>query len=180
MFQIAPHIFDGVEIRRIARQAFQLEPLRTTTRQELLDDPAEMDRRAVPDHQDLAWDVLQQMLQKAHHCLTAIRPPLHAHQKPTLRRQRADGGHMITRHGNAQDRRLTSWCVGADPRREQVEAGFIYPDDRLLPRGSVFLSSGQRSSHQAWITVSSRWAARTMGFWTLKPKARSKRLTCAR
>jgi hypothetical protein len=58
-----------------------------------------MDRRAVPNHQDLAGDVLQQVLQKAHHRLAALRPPLHAHQQLPVCRQRTDGRHMIAGQG---------------------------------------------------------------------------------
>ncbi len=161
MFQGAPHVCDRLEIGRIRWQAFPLEPLRPTARQKLFDDPAAMNGRAVPDHQDLAGDVLHEMLQKPHHRLAALRPPLHAHQQPPLLRERADGGPMIARQGNAENRGVTPWCIGAYSCREEVEAGFIYPDDRLVPLGSVFLSAGQRSSHHAAITASSRWVART-------------------
>jgi hypothetical protein len=79
-------------------------------------------------------------------------------------RQRTDGRQMITHQWDAQDWRLPAWGIGAHPSRKQVEARFIYPDDRLLLLGSLFVRSGQRSSHQAAMTASSRWAARTIGF----------------
>jgi hypothetical protein len=180
MLEVPPHILDRIEIRRIPRQPFYLEPLCRILRQEVLDQPAAMNGRTVPDHQDVAGDVLQEMFQKAHDGLAAIGPALHAHQELPMLGQGTDGRHMVPRQWDAQDRRLSTWCIGADPRWKQVEARFIYPDDGLLLRGSVFFSAGQRSSHHAAMTASSRWAARTIGFCTLKPQVRSKRLTWAR
>src|SRR3712207_2726184 len=104
------------------------------------------------------------MPKKAHDRLAAIGPALHAQKQPPVLRQRTDGRQMITRQWDAQDWRLPAWGIGAHPSQEQVEAGFIYPDECLLLLGSLFLRSGQRSAHHAAMPASSRWAARTSGF----------------
>src|SRR3712207_3165329 len=135
---------------------------------------------AIPEHEQLARKMLQQVFEKTYYAMTPIRTPLYPHEQPSVRGQCADRRQMIAGQRHMQDRRLPTWRVRADPRWQQVEAGLVYPHDGLSLLGSVCLRSGQRSSHHAWITVSSRCVARTTGFCTLKPKACNNRLTCAR
>ncbi len=51
--QVLPDSFVGIEIRSVARQLLQLQPRRRLTRQKVLDRPPAMNRRAVPDDEQL-------------------------------------------------------------------------------------------------------------------------------
>ena len=63
-FEVPPRPFIGIELRRIARQLFQVELFCRTIGQIRFDLFTAMNRRAVPNHQQLAARLPPQMLQK--------------------------------------------------------------------------------------------------------------------
>ena len=67
---------------------------------------AAMDRRAIPDHQQLACDLAQQQAQEPHDIFAAIGMVLHLHQQPPIRRDATDGRQMVARQLDPQYRRL--------------------------------------------------------------------------
>ena len=172
VLEVAPDALVRVEVRGVAGELLELDASGATLGQEVLDGLAAMDRGAVPDDQELAGDVAEQVLEEADDVRALVRVLLDQHQHPTRRGDAADDGQMVTAQGEAEDRRLAARGVGPDGAGEQVEAGLIDPDDGPPFLVSPFFRAGQRSVRQASIAASFRWLARWTGFWTLQPAAR--------
>lgn len=176
-FQIAPDAFIWIEVRRIAGQLLQLYALCAAIGQKVLDRLPTVDRRTVPDHQQLALNMAQQMLQKAHNLRAAVGPLLRLVQQFAVHRDAADRRDALVSQGDAQDRRLANRGIGTHNTGQQRKARLIYPDNGSPVNFRPFFSSGQRSAYHAAILASSRWVARRIGFWELQPMARKRRLT---
>src|SRR5207253_9175509 len=88
-----------------------------------------------------------------------------------------DGGEVIAGQGDPQDWRLPPWRPGAHRHRQQIKAGFIYPDNGGVVLLGFFLMAGQRCSDHCLIASSLRWVARSMGCCRLQPASRSSRPT---
>ena len=65
--QQVPEAFGGIEVGRIGGQAFQMQPLRCARHEEVFDRLAAVDRRAIPNHQQLATHLPQQLTQERDH-----------------------------------------------------------------------------------------------------------------
>lgn len=59
-FEQVPDSLLWVEVRSIAGKTLQMEPLGRTGREKVLDHLGAVDRRAIPNHQELARDLAQQ------------------------------------------------------------------------------------------------------------------------
>ena len=176
VLEIVPDALVRVEIGRVAGQLLQVETRGGPLGEEVFDRLGPMDRRPVPNHQERSREVTQQVLQetdnrRAPECL----PPL-LDQQPARVRQRADDREVIAGTGHAQDGRLAAGRVGAHQTRQQIEAGFVYPDNRTPLALGFAKRAGQRSLHHALMAASLRWVARRIGFWTLQSRSRSSRL----
>ena len=86
---------------------------------------------------------------------------------------------MIARELFVQNGPLADRGVSAHYRWQQVEAGLVYEQDRPTFSYGPFLREGQRSSFQRFMTSSSGWLARRIGFCKLNPDSLTSRLTCA-
>src|SRR5215831_14654286 len=64
---VAPDPLIRVHVRRVAGEGLEGEAPGRAPGQEILDDLAAMDRGAVPDDQELAREVAQQVPEEAHH-----------------------------------------------------------------------------------------------------------------
>ena len=170
--EVVPDPFIGIEVRGVPRELFQADAVGAALRQEVLDRLAAMDRSAVPDDQDLAGDVTQEVLEEAHDIRARVGVVLHQHEQAPLRRDAADDRQVVAAQREAEDRRLPAWGVGPDRTREEIEARFVDPDDGPTLLVSPLFRAGQRSVRQASIAASSRWLARSIGFCTLQPAAR--------
>src|SRR3990172_10929108 len=175
--QVSPDALVGVHIGGIAGQGFEVDPPGASLGQEVPHGLAAMDRRAVPDHQQLSGDLAQQVSQEAHDVRALKGAGQGAEEQAPIRRQAADGREVVVGQGNSQDRGLTPRRIGANPGGQEVEAGLVDPDDRAVLVAGFFSRAGQRSLNQASTLAWSRWEARTSGCWTLKPSARTRRLT---
>ena len=167
--QVVPDAFIRVQVWRIAGQSLQMDPFSTTIGQEVLDRLASVNGRAIPDHQQLAGDVTQQVLQKANHIRATESPLLYHQQQGAVHGDIADGRYVVSGERHSQDRGLTAGSVGAYHTGQQIEARFVYPDYGPSLFFRPLFSSGQRSAYQAAIAASSLWVARRMGFCTLQP-----------
>jgi len=78
VFELRPDPLVGVQIGCVARQLLKSQSLGCALSQKHLDGLGSMDRRTVPDHQQLARDVAQQMLEEADHLGAIERVVLHA------------------------------------------------------------------------------------------------------
>jgi len=170
--EVVPDALVGVEVRGVAGELFQADTASTALGQEVLDRLAAMDRSAVPDDQELAGDVAQEVLEEAHDIRALVGVVLHQHEQAPRRRDAADDGQVIAAQREAEDRRLPAWGVGPDRAREEIEARFVDPDDGPALLVGPLFRAGQRSVRHASIAASFRWLARRIGLWTLQPAAR--------
>ena len=109
----------------------------------------------------LPGQVGQQVPQEAHHVRAAQGAVgRHLEQQLAVRGDAADDREVIAGEAHAQDRRLAAGGVGPHAAGQQIEAGFVYPDDGAPFGGRPFLSAGQRSAYQRAMAASSRWVAR--------------------
>jgi len=176
--EVAPDSLDRVDVGGIARQGFEIEALGSLRGQEALDHLAAMNRGAIPDHQELSREVAQEVTEKADHVGSLEGAGQDVLEHPTTRRQAADRREVVVGQRNAQERGVPFGGIGPDPGGEQVETRFVDPDDGASLVLRFFSSAGQRSVSQASTLAGSRWVARTSGCWTLRPRVRTRRLTC--
>jgi hypothetical protein len=172
VLEVMPDALVRVQVRGVAGERLQADALRSALSEEVLDRLAAMDRCAVPDDQELAGDVPQQVFEEADDVRALVGALLDEHQQPPRRGDAADDRQVVAAQRQTQDRRLPARGVGPDGPGQQVEAGLVDPDDGppLLVR--PFFRAGQRSVYHASIAASLRWLARRIGFWTLQPAAR--------
>jgi hypothetical protein len=116
VLEVRPNALVWVEIGRVARQLLQSQAFGRTLGQEVFDWLPTMNRRTVPDHQQLAGDMFQQMLKEANHLGAAKRVVLHAQQQLPARGDAADDRQMITGERKAQRRWVPAWGQAADHR----------------------------------------------------------------
>src|SRR3712207_1576830 len=150
-----------------------------SVREELFDRLATMDRRTIPDDEQLARDLPQGVSQEAHHVWTLEGPLLVHHQQLALQGDAADYREMVAAKVLVQDGRPAHRGVGAHYRRQQVKSRLIHEQNGPALLYGPFFSSGQRSSFQLLMAFSSRWFARRSGFCKESPSALTSRLTCA-
>jgi hypothetical protein len=89
---------------------------------------------AIPQDEQVARDLSQQVLKETDHIRARDRLVLQVQVQLSRGRDGADGGQLIARQAHPQDGGLTLWRVGAHTRRQQRKAGFISPD-----QGTVFV-----------------------------------------
>ena len=122
VLEVVPDALVRVEVRGVAGKLFELDASGAALGQEVLDRLAAMDRRAVPDDQELAGDVAEQVLEEADDVRALVRVLLDQHQQPTRRGDATDDGQVVAAQGEAEDRRLAARGVGPDGAGEEVEA----------------------------------------------------------
>jgi len=97
--EVVPDALIRVEVRGVARELLQADAVGTAVGQEVLDRLAAMDRRAVPDDQQLAGDVAQQMLEEAHDIRALVGVVLHQHEQAPRGRDAADDRQVVAAQG---------------------------------------------------------------------------------
>ena len=131
MLEILPNTFDRIEIGSVTRQAQELNIGGSPLRQVRFDLTI-MDRRCIPDDQQLAANLATQMLEKPHHIGTGECPVLSAYVQLAGWRNRANHRAMIMGQSLVKHWRLTDRCIGAHGGRQQIEAGLIEKDNSAL------------------------------------------------
>jgi hypothetical protein len=96
-FEQVPHLLLRIELRRVARQAFQMDPFAQWAGEKLFDHICAMDRRSIPNDQQLASDFVEQHPQKPHDIFCFVGSLLHLHEKPSLLGDASNRGKMIAR-----------------------------------------------------------------------------------
>jgi len=163
VLHVAPDVFDRVEFRRIRGQAFQ-DQVSGERFDVVFNHSATVRRQAVPDHQQLAANLLDQRLQEFDELWAADR----AGMKAEIEVPEADpGDHRQLLPGEAvlQDGRLAFRCPGLDSRGALAQATFVDEDDGAPFAAGLFFSAGQRLARHCRIAASSRWMARPVGRW---------------
>ena len=131
-FEQIPDTRIGVQLRRVARQAFQLKAGRGPGREEVLDRLAVVDGRAVPDHEQLPANLAQQLTEEGDDRRTAEGRALDVGEQPPIRGERADRREMIPRERDAQNGSVAARGIRARHEGEQIEGRFIYEKDRAV------------------------------------------------
>lgn len=169
--EVVPDALVRIEVWGVAGELLQADAVGSTLGQEVLDRLATMDGSTIPDDQELAGNMSEQVLEEADDIRTLVRVVLHAHEQLTGRRDATDHGQMIAAQWETEDGCLATRGVGANRPGEEVEARFIDPDDGSPLLVSLLFRAGQRSVRQSSMVASFRWLARVIGFCTLQPAA---------
>ena len=90
VLEVRPDAFVRIEIGSVARQLLQSQSLGRTEGKEGFDGLTAMNRRTVPDHQQLARDMSQQVLEETDDLGTAERVVLDAQQQLATRGNATD------------------------------------------------------------------------------------------
>lgn len=167
-----PDALRRVEVRGVGGEWPRADALRSARGQEVLDRPAAMDRRAVPDDPELAGDGPEPVLAAADDGRALVGARLHEQRPPPRRGDAADGRGVIVRQRQAQGRGPPAGGVGPDGAGGQIGGGLVDPDDGPSLPVSPLPRAGRRAAYQASIAASSRRPARSTGLRTLRPAAR--------
>src|ERR1044072_1487355 len=126
ILQMVPtSLVQWAEIRSIAWQRLQVNSFRAFLCQVLADCSPAVNRRSIPDHQQLLTRLYEQVFQKDHALRTRQR--LAANQRIQLSRWRYSGHdrQMVARQLLVDDRSFPSRAIRADHAWQQVERRFI-------------------------------------------------------
>jgi len=176
LLPVRPQVFDGIQFRGVARKELYPNSPRLLSN-EVPHRPAPVRRQSIPDDQQPAGYVMQQMGKK----------------KDDLRR--ADGAGKQTevevppgypRHGRKrlpvevvlQHRRLTFRRPSTAAVGPLAQSTLVDEDDGPAFVLGFFLISGQHLCFHSRIFSSSRSSARPVGRWQLQPNCRKIRQAC--
>jgi hypothetical protein len=175
--EMPPETFTRVQFRGIGREALDVDALRGTMGEELLDDLTAMNRRSIPDDDYPTGHLTQQVFQKGEHIRRVDRVVLAVEVQLALRRDRGDRRQMVAGPPLPHDRGLPHRGIGADDAGQGIKARFVYEENRLLLGLRPFLRADQVCWRQRAMATSSRCRARRAGFCGLQRMALSKRPT---
>ena len=139
--------------------------------------PAAVTPQAIPNNQQLARKVPQEMCEELNHLRTADG----AGKQTKVEVPPGDSGHRRERlpvEVILQDGCSSPRCPGATAMGALAQSAFVDEDDGTAFFLGFFLSSGQRSCFQRRIAASSRSRARPIGRGQLHPSCRKIRHTC--
>jgi hypothetical protein len=115
VFEVRPDALVRVEIGSATGRSLEAQALRRTFGQKGLDSLTAMNRRAVPNHQQLAGKVSQQMLEEVDELGAAERVILHTQQQSSAWGDATDDGQVVAGKRETQRRRVAAWRQAADP-----------------------------------------------------------------
>ena len=173
-FQVAPHPLVRVQLRGVAGQLLQPDAPGRALTQPLLHRPAAhrpaaMDGCPVPNHQQLARYLFQQLFQKPDYVRPFVGVVLGCQVKLSGHADSADGAQALTAQLVPDYRGPAHRRPGAMQGGKQVKPRFVGPQDGPAFGYGLFLSSAKRRSRQSLMASSFRWEARSAGFCRLKP-----------
>ena len=162
--QVAPDLFDRIEVGGVARQPFDHQPLPLLL-DEGLHDPAAVGRKSVPDESDpVAVQVAMEFGEELHDGFVVVAPRLHAEDEGGVGAVGPEA--QSGRHREAlpvevvgEDRGLPLGRPGRPHRGEEAEPALVLEDDPGVPGPSVFFTLGQRSLTHCSMASLSRSAA---------------------
>jgi len=126
-FEMAPHILDRVEFRRVSRKTFHHDAF-TGGGDVILDQQAAVDRRAIPQDQNSAGDVPLQVPEKLNDLRAFDAALMDLKVKPP-QRQAANNRKAFPVEALVQHRSLPARGPSADSRRAGAQPAFIYEND---------------------------------------------------
>jgi len=155
-FEMCPEALDRVHLRGRGRKPLYLEPFSRAMREELLDEVTAVNWRPIPEEQQPAGHLAQQVLQKGDHLHGIDGLVLAMNIQLALRRDGADGREVIPGPPLPENGRVAYWGIGADDTGQGRAPGFSDEEDRLPLGLGPLLSAGQVSSRQRAMATSSR------------------------
>jgi hypothetical protein len=169
-----PDAFIGVELRRIGREALQVEPRAASAK--LTDELAAMGICAVPQDDDVTWDLSEQLSQEVAGLqlsdVLRVELKVKVQALATWRnRDPRNGGDPVASIEVMNRRRLADGSPGARDRGGQLKAGFVGEDEVGTQPLGVFFTRGQSSRMNRRISALLRSSAFFCGFWWLHPRA---------
>jgi hypothetical protein len=175
--QVCPETLARIQVWGVGGEALYLEPWRRALGQELLEEMAAVDRRAIPNDHQRARHLAEQMLQERDDIGGIDGLVLAVEIQLALRRNRTDSREVITRPPLPENGGLTYGGIGTDDTGQGIKPRFIDEEDGLPLGLCPLLRAGQVSSRQRVMAVSSRCRARRAGFCGLQRSAFSTRPT---
>lgn len=167
-----PNALIGVELGGVGGEPLEVQPLGASA--QLLHQLATMRTAAVPEHEDVASDLLQQLSQE----VASLELPDVLGVELEVKVQTLAAG----RHRDARDDgdpiptvevmhrgRLPHGCPGAGDGRGQLEARFVGKDEVGTQPLGVFFTLGHSCRRKRRISVWLRSRAFFCGFWWLHP-----------
>jgi len=136
MFEMPPNTFIRIQFRSVCGKALQVNLSRPTIGEEVFDLIRTVDTSTIPNDQQFATEIPEQMTQESHTIQAGQRAysrqgrQLSGQRDPTHHRQ------MIARLKHLQDWRLTARGIRSDHSSQRVESGFIYADNQPARRAT--------------------------------------------
>ena len=177
--EVAPHIFDRIQLRGVGRE-IELLPIQHI--EEDLGLKAAMDLGAIPDQEQRITKVASELLQEPPH-----RGGIEVRIDPQLKVQaqlapvgadakRGDSRDLLEVAGTMPEGwSLPARAPGASHHREQEQPALVDENQPSVQPPGFFLIRGHCSLTQRWMPSSSRSNARRVGRCGLKPSERSSR-----
>src|SRR3990172_4467552 len=169
-----PNPLVRVEFGGVGRQGFQVDS--PTAAQQRADGVSLVGAAVVPDYDDEAAQMVEQMAQKIGHLdvievgfrqTTEVETEMAAFRAD---RQSGDEGDLLSPHPVAVDRRLSAGSPGAPHGWNQQEATLVDEDEMGAQVLRPLFILGHSSRFQRSISSSSRSSALRSGFWQLNPR----------
>jgi hypothetical protein len=169
-----PDALIGVELRRIGREALQVEPRGASAK--LTYEFASMGISAVPQNNDVPRELPEQPSQEVAglELPDVFRVELKVKVEALAagrNRDSRDDGDPVASIEVMNRGRLAHGGPGAGDRRGQLEAGFVGEDEVGTQPPGVFFTRGQSSRMKRRISALLRSSAFFCGFWWLHPRA---------
>lgn len=172
--------FDGVELRRIRRQVFQVKP--RVGLQKSFQQPGLVRVKVVPQQHDRATQLAKQMFHEGQHAVlidgaVEITAKLQAELACPGGDGQADDGAdaMAVASAAVEGGRLAAQSPGLGDVRKQRMAAFVGENQGRLELADFFLIRGHSTSTHCRTTCSLRSIGRILGFCQLSPQARTSR-----
>ena len=176
MLAVCPDVFHRIQFRCVGRQVLHFQTALLIA-DELLCDCALVGRKPIPNHQDVPFDVAEQVLEKLDDLLGAD-GLLEDLEVEVPEGKASDDREGLPIEVELEDRRLSRWRPSAPSVRPLAQAAFVYEDDRPAFFVSFFFISGQRLRFHSAIAASFRSRARPTGCCTLQFNCPRRRQTC--
>ena len=171
-----PDVLHGVQFRGVGRQVLSFQAAFLVA-DELLRDFAAVAGKPIPNQQDVAINIAEQMFEE----LNDLFGVDGLFEELKVEVPDSDAGNdrqSFPVEMELEDGRLPAWRPRAPPMRPLAEAAFVYEDDRSALFLSFFLISGQRLCFHWSMRASFRSRARPTGCCTLQFNCRRMRQTC--
>ena len=173
---VRPNVFHRIQFWCVRWQVFHFQTALLVA-DELLRYRALVGGKPVPNHQEVALDIAEQVFEKLNDLLRSD-SLLEDLEVEVPDGESGDDGEGLPVEVELKDRRLPARCPRATPEGTLAQADFVYEDKRTAFFLSFFLISGQRLRFHSSIAVSFRSRARPTGCCTLQFNCPRMRQTC--